>query len=135
MIPQAIAEETCAAELERRWLISSRLAIALIRMNAEIPGGLTIFSGHRSIGEQEALIASGAPAAPVLLSTHVVCPAEGADVRFTIGGANLECQSRIQFGAAAVLAGLRWGGGSPMTGCKGLTPSDWNHLDHGPLRA
>lgn len=51
-------------------------------------------------------------------------------MKFAVGGANAEVQSRVQFGLAANLAGLRWGGGSTVddTG----VPSDWNHLDLGP---
>lgn len=89
---------------------------------------LQIISGYRTAAEQRELEAEGRPTAPVELSTHTVCPAQGADLR--IVGSPPTTALRMAFGDAAVRAGLRWGGGS-LRGPDGI-PSDWNHVDLGP---
>jgi len=107
------------------------LAGRLVMMAAGIPGGLTIYSGKRTEAHQNALRSQGRPTADNDQSTHLACPATGADVRYTLGAANLEPQSRALFGQAAIMAGLRWGGGGPVRPETGI-PFDWNHLDLGP---
>jgi len=130
-LPFSFDGSTDPCELSSRWIISLELAQRLVAMASTIPFGLTIYSGKRSESAQNALRAAGRPAADNDKSTHLSCPATGADVRFTTGAANLEPQSRALFGAAAVMAGLRWGGGSPVSIDEPI-PSDWNHLDLGP---
>ena len=133
MIPQAFhgedPQEVC--DLQRKWSIAPELANRLWRMAQNIPFGLTIHSGMRTEAEQDALRATGRPTAPNDLSTHLSCPATGADVRFTLGAANLEKTSQVQFGYFAVLSGLRWGGGGAIDPATGI-PLDWQHLDLGP---
>jgi len=130
-LPEGISEETDICRLSSRWGISVQLALKLKRMARRIPMGLTIFSGARSPEHQDRLREAGRPAATNSTSTHLSCPATGADVRFTLGAANLELQSRAIFGAEAVSAGLRWGGGGRIDPTTGI-PIDWNHLDLGP---
>lgn len=131
MIPENFDGSSDPCALASRWVLVLDLTQRLVAMSSQIPGGLTIFSGMRTVAEQEALEAAGRPTAPLDLSTHLSCPATGADVRFTLGAANLELQSRVQFGFWAVANGLRWGGGSPVDPTTGI-PSDWQHLDLGP---
>ncbi len=89
---------------------------------------LTGISGFRTKAEQEALRARGRPAAPDELSTHRTCPATGADLR--MNGLPTTPLKKA-FGEAAILSGLRWGGGSSRDPDTGI-PSDWNHVDLGP---
>jgi len=130
LIPQTFDADTDPCAISARWTIALELAKRLVLMARSIPGGLVIFSGFRTEAQQDHLRRDGRPAADNDKSTHLSCPATGADVKFAVGGANAEVQSRVQFGLAANLAGLRWGGGSTVddTG----VPSDWNHLDLGP---
>lgn len=129
MLPQLIDPlDTTACTLMERWLISRELAEALIHCARNLPFGVQIISGHRSEEEQEALRREGRPTAPPGRSTHTSCPATGADVMSTIPPAN---QVKIELGRVARLAGLRWGGGSPVDEDTGI-PLDWNHLDLGP---
>lgn len=88
---------------------------------------LRIISGHRTCDEQKDLARQGRPAAPCELSTHTIYPAQGADLR--IIGSFPAASLKQSFGAAAVTAGLRWGGGSEVDE-RGI-PSDWNHVDLG----
>lgn len=119
-------------DIVRRWLVTPDLAqrlVVMIREFEKITGHrLQIISGHRSCAEQYRLRREGRPAAPCELSTHVICPAEGADLR--IPGVFPTSHIKQEFGAAAILAGLRWGGGSEEDD-RGI-PSDWNHVDTGP---
>jgi len=130
MIPQHfdVDSDRCALA---RWGLEQELSDRLLDMAGNIPFGLTIYSGRRTLQEQEALERAGRPTAPPELSTHLACPSQGADVRFTLGAANLEPTSRVLFGFHAVNAGLRWGGGGSIDPQTGI-PSDWNHLDLGP---
>jgi len=131
LIPQHFDEDTDPCTIAERWTLVLELAQRLVAMATQIPFGLTIYSGFRTRDEQAALTAAGRPTAPPELSTHLACPAQGADVRMTLGAANLELQSRVLFGHAATMAGLRWGGGGPVNEQTGI-PTDWNHLDLGP---
>jgi len=130
VIPQTFDGDTDPCLL-LRWGISDELVARLIRMAAQIPGGLVIYSGARTVAHQNSLRTQGRPTADNDKSTHLSCPATGADVRFTFGAANLEPQSRAQFGLFARMAGLRWGGSdSPALDDRNI-PVDWNHLDLG----
>jgi len=93
-----------------------------------MPWALTVISGYRTPEEQNALRADGRPAANNDRSTHLSCPATGADL--WIVGAEVTRELKAIFGSAAQAAGLRWGGGSAPDS-DGI-PSDWNHVDLGP---
>ena len=129
-LPQSFDGESNVCAIAERWGIAVELAFKLVKMAGSIPVGLTIYSGLRSSAHQDQLRREGRPAADNDRSTHLACPATGADVRFTLGAANIESQSRVQFGLAATLVGLRWGGGGPVDSSS--IPVDWNHLDLGP---
>lgn len=133
-IPSTFDGDTDPCTISDRWGIDPELASRLVRMADQIPWGLVIFSGARTEAHQDSLRAEGRPTADNDKSTHLSCPATGADVRFAVGAANLERRSRIEFGRAAAIAGLRWGGGGRMDET-GIIPLDWNHLDLGPRRA
>lgn len=124
--PNAQPQEVCA--FSARWRISQLLAIRLHTVALNVPFGLDIISGWRSCAEEEQLKAQGRPAIPCDESTHTSCPATGADVYPTIAVTNA---IKATLGHAAIMAGLRWGGGSPVDPQTGI-PSDWNHLDLGP---
>lgn len=146
MIPQRVpnprvdpeaAEMVCA--LAQRWGIAVELADRLGRMAAMLPFDISIFSGARSRAEQQALEERGRPATPFATSTHADtdergCPREatGADVWPTLAGIRESDAAVAQFGSAAVHAGLRWGGGSPV-GDSGIPLDRW-HVDLGPRR-
>lgn len=117
--------------LSREWRISLELSERLVSMATTFEGtghGLQIISGYRTCEEQQLLGERGRPAAPCDVSTHVSCPATGADLRVS-GFATR--QLKLELGRAAQLAGLRWGGGSEIQ--DGI-PLDWNHVDLGPRR-
>jgi len=126
MIPERITGEWC--DLSRRWLIHPELARRLVTLAARAPFPVQIISGYRSPAKQKALRQEGRPAAPVDLSTHTSCPATGADVW---PGVAVTRVVQAQLGEAGVIAGLRWGGGSPVDPSTGI-PTDWNHFDMGP---
>ena len=136
MIAQPIPDRTVATIEEFcnwvvRWRIDPRLGRALQTMQANFPTTLSITSGHRTDAEQDALRESGRPTAPNNLSTHLDCPwATGADLS---AGVAADPAVKIALGLAASLAGLRWGGGSPVDPETGI-PSDWNHVDMGPRK-
>lgn len=119
-------------QVVQRWGVSCELATRLAQMERVFQNDtghlLEVFSGFRTCEDQERLRREGRPAAPCDRSTHTTCPATGADVRPQ--GVFPSDQVKQQFGAAATLAGLRWGGGSP-TDDRGI-PTDWNHVDLGP---
>jgi len=130
-LPQTFDGSADICLLAERWGISVELATRLVSMSESIPGGLIIYSGVRSEEHQNQLRAAGGPTADNDKSTHLSCPATGADVRFALGAANLEPQSKAQFGWFARLAGLRWGGSdAPALDALNI-PVDWNHLDLG----
>jgi len=110
-----------------RWMIHPDLARALYKMAARAPFGISIISGYRTPDQQEALKREGRPAADPSVSTHLSCPAGGADVRLDVAVTDAV---KATFGRLAVEAGLRWGGGSPVD--QNGIPSDWNHVDLGP---
>jgi len=89
---------------------------------------VSIISGERTVREQDALRRSGRPTADNDKSTHLDCPATGSDLMPQIAVTNVV---KARLGAEMVLAGLRWGGGSPVDPETGI-PADWNHFDLGP---
>ena len=130
MLPTPITQETDPCGLAAKWGISNELAFGLVRFSRLAEDlGLSIFSGARTCAEQTALKAQGRPAASCDVSTHVSCPATGADLLTTPVPL---VSVKARFLAAGTLAGLRVGGGSPV-GADGI-PSDWNHVDLGPRR-
>lgn len=121
------AKEECAFAL--KWKITRTLAHRLITMANDLPFEIKIISGYRSVEEQNALRAQGRPTAPNDRSTHVRCPATGADILPLIASSD---RVKLEMGRAGVLAGLQWGGRSPVDSRTGI-PSDWQHFDLGPL--
>jgi len=130
--PNRIWEDLDVCDFAAKWGISLMLAQRLVAMQAQYPAQLTIISGARTEASQNALRQAGRPTADNDKSTHLACPATGADLRPGVGvGPGKEgLEVKIAFGTAAVFAGLRWGGGSPI-GLGGV-PSDWRHVDLGP---
>lgn len=124
--------QSCRQLIEGPLALDPTLASRLLTMEQEfrrLTGhDLEVISGFRSRREQDALRQEGRPAAPDALSTHRTCPATGADLR--VQGMFPGTAVRQYFGTAAVLARLRWGGGSEPDS-RGI-PSDWNHVDLGP---
>lgn len=115
-------------------MIRVELAGRLQQMAADLTLGgddltVSIISGYRTPEQQEALRQAGRPAAHPDRSTHLACPATGADLRLSVTPTTA---IKARFGQAAIRAGLRWGGGSPVDD-NGI-PSDWNHVDLGPRR-
>jgi len=124
---------TDPCELVAQMGVSGELAARVVRA-ALIFRSLTghdfeAISGFRTCRQQEQLAARGRPAAPCDVSTHTSCPATGMD--FRLGGLFGSDVVKSLFGSAAVQAGLRWGGGSPLDPETNI-PSDWNHVDLGP---
>lgn len=120
-----------------RWGIDPVLSWKLMLTAAKLPFDIQIFSGARTREQQEQLEREGRPTAPFDVSTHADetasgCPrrATGADVQPIDGGVRVIRAAIAQLGAAAVSAGLRWGGGSPVQ-ADGI-PSDFWHFDLGP---
>lgn len=129
MIPLAITPSTDPCLLGTRWLLSLDLSRRLVRMASEpdLPFRLSIISGYRSPEHQAevgTLPACSSGRRPC--STHTTCPATGADLWPSVAVTNAV---KAHFGRAAVYAGLRWGGGSPLD-ADGF-PVDWNHVDLG----
>jgi hypothetical protein len=130
LIPQPIeipATPEMICDLAVRWGIAPELAKRLFAMRADLPFGLSIRSGYRTAAEQEELRKARRQTAPDDLSTHLSCPATGADLDVHVPVTLLVKQI---FGDAARNAGLRWGGGSKLDLYD--IPSDWNHVDLGP---
>lgn len=113
-----------------KWGISAHLARGLELMAQELaPIPLQIISGYRTPEDQAKLRAQGRPTAPDDKSTHLTCPATGADLRLpTLATTDT---TKALLGRAATFVGLRWGGGSPADPGTGI-PGDWNHVDLGP---
>lgn len=128
MIPQAITPHTNPCDLAKKWTLREDLAFKLVRMTSDLPFGLKIISGYRSPEKQDRLRAQGRPTANNDLSTHLSCPAGGADLWPDVAVTDVV---KATFGSAVVRAGLRWGGGSRKDPNTGI-PSDWNHVDIGP---
>jgi len=127
-------EKLSPCDLMVEWKASDQLATALKRMNdfffADTRHNLRVLSIFRTIREQEALIRrKESNVASLTTSTHVTCPATGADL--WIVGMFPIVSTKLLFGRAARLALLRWGGGSTVDPDTGI-PSDWNHVDLGP---
>jgi len=122
-------------DLAGRWGISPDLALRIVRsaqdFERETGRSAWIISGWRSEEEQDALRRRGRPAARNELSTHLTCPATGADV--WLGPLPTRIQKAI-WGRIAVMNGLRWGGGSSTSVAQAGIPSDWPHVDLGPRR-
>lgn len=89
-------------------------------------GGLRVISGFRTLEEQLELERQGRPAADPDKSTHLTCPATGADLELPLAP---DDGLKWEFGTGVTFAGLRWGGGSRLE--RGI-PLDWNHVDLGP---
>lgn len=166
MIPQQIRPETDPSCLARDWGLSLELAVKLVRLSElftpELAGGrlprrrtalgpgfgIEIISGLRTEAEQNSLRAQGRPTATNAKSTHLSCPATGADLYMMIPpvGNKRQAQAfyRFTFGMNVERVGLRWGGDSKrekfpgsLFGFKFGTieiPTDWNHVDLGPRR-
>jgi uncharacterized protein YcbK (DUF882 family) len=129
MIPQTINpgwDHTSLCNFAAKWGISPVLAAKLQTMASRFPHGVQIISGWRSAEKQMKYIQEG-KGAPLDRSTHVTCPATGADLWPLVAVTDVV---KAVFGEAAVTSGLRWGGGSPVD-TNGI-PSDWNHVDLGP---
>jgi len=111
--------------MERVWQTAARFATET--------GGIPVWiiSGWRSAAEQRRLSREGRPTAPDALSTHRSCPATGVDI--SLGPLASEFM-KVTWGRAALVSGLRWGGGGPVDP-KNLIPLDWRHVDRGPRRA
>lgn len=113
-------------------MISRQLALPLSRVlvqwETETSIGIEVISGHRTPLEQDRLRAQGRPTASNLTSTHLTCPATGADVTILSFVTSL---MKARFGRIVIENGLRWGGGSKVDPTTGI-PSDWNHVDTGP---
>jgi len=130
--PERLRDAT-VCQLVERWGISETLGIKL-RKSAfeyfdETRTDAQIVSGQRTPVEQERLRRSGRPTAPDELSTHLTCPATGADVR--LGFLPTRVQKAI-WGRIVVFNGMRWGGGGPAD--DGGIPVDWGHVDLGRRR-
>lgn len=117
---------TDPCDIVRRWTVEWEVAARLTTMAGMVPFDLSIISGYRSPQQQRELREQGRPAAPVELSNHTACPARAVDMRISVTPTR---SAKAEFGRAAVMAGFRWGGGSPVDDA-GI-PSDWNHLDLG----
>jgi len=117
------------------WGISLELAERLVRASQDFAStadnilNVSIISGLRTIAEQNRLRVEkgGANVADNRLSTHLACPATGADIRISVFPTRT---IKLRWLAAARLAGLRTGGGSTVDPETGI-PSDWNHVDLG----
>ena len=127
-LPQTIDPHGDPCDLVERWTLEQELADRLTLMAGMVPFPIQIFSGFRTAAEQDQLREEGRPAAPNELSNHLACPSRAADVKPQIAAVPMVI---AQLGSAAVHAGLRWGGGSPVDPETGI-PSDWQHVDLGP---
>jgi len=134
MIPETIRTDTTEQELCQlavRWTIHPSLARGLLAMAKRLPFQISIISGYRTVEQQLELKRVGRPAASPELSNHCSCPATAADLSTSVATSEVV---KAYLGEAATIAGLRWGGGSPVDPDTGI-PSDWNHVDLGPRRA
>lgn len=127
-LPQRIDPTTDPCDLMSRWLISRELAVKLVRLSGRVEFPFNIISGYRTRTRQEELTQQGRPTANPDLSTHLSCPATGADLWPDVAVTDVV---KARLGAEAVSVGLRWGGGGPVDPETGI-PIDWNHFDLGP---
>lgn len=134
VIPPVIDQQQLVA-FATRWRIACELARRLVITASLLPFAITIISGWRSELQQAEEKAKGRPTADPDRSTHMSCPATGADVWPSIHASFLVKQ---ELQVAAHHAGLRVGGGGPgdpasaISGGRFLFSVDWNHLDMGP---
>lgn len=129
-LSQILNSESDPCRISSRWLVAPEVVRRLLSAADRLPFPISIISGHRSIERQNQLRAAGRPTAANDTSTHLTCPATGADLRLGTAVTNV---TKAVFGQAVMQAGLRWGGGSPVDPQTGI-PSDWNHVDLGPRR-
>jgi len=127
---------TCDLEADFKLspLLAEKLATAMIVWTRETSIGISVISGFRSEREQEQLRREGRPTAAPGVSTHTICPAQGADIQIH---AFVTTAMKARWGRIVVFSGLRWGGGSPvgtLSDPEPGIPSDWNHVDTGPRR-
>jgi len=132
-IPERIGSVTGLdpCDVAMRWGISYELSERLSQGADRLEFPVAIISGLRTAAQQEALRRGGRPTAPPAVSTHLSCPASGADLMPQIAVTNVV---KARLGTEMTLAGLRWGGGSSPDPDTGI-PSDWNHFDLGPRAA
>jgi len=126
MIPEVITGRD-GCRLAAKWGIVDELAFRLNIMSESLEFAVSIISGLRSTREQISLGRAGRPVADIDRSTHLSCPATGADVMPQIAITDVV---KARLGTEGVRAGMRWGGGSPVDPRTGI-PSDWNHFDLG----
>lgn len=136
LIPERIppAGEMTPADVCRiadKWTVDVRLMEKLAQGAQELPYPIQIISGYRTPAQQDELRREGRPAAANDRSTHLSCPATGADVWPV--GVTVVPAVKAAIGAAMSRQGLRWGGGSTPDPNTGI-PSDWNHFDLGPRK-
>lgn len=129
-IPELISPESDVCGLVERWGIDDELARRLIAATWRLEFPVSIISGFRTTAMQDYLRRAGSPTAPNDRSTHLSCPATGADLLPQIAITNVV---KARLGTEMHLAGLRWGGNSDKDPDTGI-PSDWNHFDLGPRR-
>lgn len=120
---------TDPCDIITRWKVTPEVAARALLLARAAPFSVSIISGYRSPERQRELADAGRPAAPVDVSNHTRCPATALDWRV---GVTVTDSVKAEFGRAAVFAGFRWGGGSPVD--ENGIPSDWNHVDLGPRR-
>jgi len=125
--PEWSPEQLC--DFADRWGIAHELAFRLFRMARRLEFPVRMISGERTDAMQDELRRDGRPTAPNDLSTHLACPATGADVLPTIAAVRTV---KARLGTEGTLAGMRWGGGGSVD--EGGIPSDWPHFDLGPRR-
>lgn len=130
MLNQTIEPWMDPCPFAQKWQISLKLARALVSMANNLPFSIAMHSGFRTAERQAELEEEGRPTASEETSTHRTCPATGADLTVSIWVTNAV---KLELGHAAVLAGLRWGGGSRLVEViHGIgLPLDWNHVDLG----
>lgn len=127
ILPEWTLDAQAVCDLSQRWMIDVSLAARLARLASLLPFPISIISGYRT-PEAQRLLEKEGKGAPVDVSTHTSCPATGADLW---PGVEPNNQVKIVFGSQVRVAGMRWGGGSPVDPDTGI-PSDWNHVDLGP---
>lgn len=127
-LSQILNRESDPCQISQRWRVTLSLARKLIAVGVATPFPVSIISGFRTVESQNLLRRKGRPTAANDRSTHLTCPATGADLRI---GAAVTRVTQAVLGNEIFRAGLRWGGGSPVDPETGI-PSDWNHADEGP---
>lgn len=125
--------ELVICELAHDWGIRPELASRIVTVQGELPFDIWIFSGARSRKEQANY------GLAFDRSTHADhdatgCPrlATGVDMQPVSPGVRLSRPAVAQLGAAAVRAGLRWGGGAPVDDVGIPVGNERWHFDLGP---